>query len=983
MVNQAQIRTDAQGEVIFSFVPERAGTYRVRSVGNDPAGRRTTAEVNVWVAGQEAGLWRQPAVGRMALVPDQDSYKPGETARILVPSPFDGPARALVTIERGRVLSHQVLEINSANAVVEVPLEAIHAPNVFVSVILIEPASRQRPPSIAVGLVELPVSADSLQLQLTLTPDSREAEPGQTLTYSLEAADSNGQPIQGEFSLALVDLAVLSLTEPNSPSPFESFYGRQPLRIQTGASLAISAEVGLRAPPFDGLGGGGGGFAPIEVRSEFPDTAYWNPSVVTDETGRARVTLELPDSLTTWRMDARGVTRDTLVGDILVDVVATKDLFVRPITPRFFTAGDVATVAAVVHNNLDRDLAVEVRLSAGGARILSTPTQTLSVAAKGQQRLEWQLAIQDVESVDLTFSAAGGGLQDASKPTVGTAKNGALPVLRFSAPDTASMAGELASTGQHVQLINLPRRFDATQGELSLQINLSLGAALDEALLDLEENPYASTEHIVSRFLPNVAVLRVFRTLESSEPRLAARLDESLGKSLLTLLHRQNADGGWGWWLNSPSDSYLTAYTLYGLGQARLGGVAVDDSMVENATQYLQAGVLPSNLLPNQSERDRQVFVLHALATVGAGDLPSTRQMAAERETLSIWGRSLLAQTLAQLAPDDAQIPALISDMESAAVRSATGAHWESAAPDLINLNSSVSATAHALRALLDLDPQNPLLPDGIRWLLSARSPQGAWTSTHESAWAMLALSDWLEYTKGLEADYIYSVKLNGQTLASGQATPDAPFTSVELRKPVGALLANQPNQLAIERGIGSGSLFYTAHLTVYRPVEQATATARGLSVEREYFHYDGQCGSGVEAPCQVAEAAQVGEELLVRVTLIVPSDQYYILVEDPYPAGMEPIDTSLKTSEGPPADFSTADPLRAGWGWWRFSRSELRDDRLLLFADFLPAGTYQYTYQVEVVHPGEYRVLPTRAWALYFPEVNGQAAGRIYAIEP
>ncbi|NIP75190.1 MAG: hypothetical protein GTN90_03990, partial [Xanthomonadales bacterium] len=118
---------------------------------------------------------------------------------------------------------------------------------------------------------------------------------------------------------ALVDLAVLALAEPNTLPPFESLYGRQFLQVSTSASLSVSGEGGAAPPPADGVGGGGGGLAePIEVRTEFPDTAYWNPSVVTDAEGRAEVVVTLPDNLTTWRMDVRGTTVDTRVGSASV-----------------------------------------------------------------------------------------------------------------------------------------------------------------------------------------------------------------------------------------------------------------------------------------------------------------------------------------------------------------------------------------------------------------------------------------------------------------------------------------------------------------------------------------------------------------------------------------------------------------------------------------------------------------------------------------
>ena len=83
---------------------------------------------------------------------------------------------------------------------------------------------------------------------------------------------------------------------------------------------------------------GGGGLGAAEVREEFADTAYWSADLVTDEQGRIQFDVTLPDNLTTWVLIARAVSDETLVGDAVNEIVATKELQIRPTAPRFFTA---------------------------------------------------------------------------------------------------------------------------------------------------------------------------------------------------------------------------------------------------------------------------------------------------------------------------------------------------------------------------------------------------------------------------------------------------------------------------------------------------------------------------------------------------------------------------------------------------------------------------------------------------------------------
>ncbi|MGH2626583.1 MAG: alpha-2-macroglobulin family protein, partial [Anaerolineales bacterium] len=949
LLNRGPATTEADGTARFSFVPLRPGNYRVRAEARDPAGRRTRAEATLWVAGPASGIWREPAAGRMALVPDRAVYRPGETARILVPSPFAAPVPALVTVERERMLTHRVLHLSPGD-MIDVPLEGPYAPNVFVSVVLAAPGDGETAPALAAGLVELAVSAEAERLQVRITPDRSQAAPGDAVTYRLQVSDAEGRPVQAEFSLALADLAALSLVGPNSGPPFETFYASRPLSVGTAASLVQSGEQGGPGPPPDGRGGGGGDGEATAVRREFPDTAYWNPSVVTDARGQASVNVTLPDSLTTWRMDARGVTTDTRLGGAVVDLIASKPLLIRPSTPRFFTAGDRAVVAAVVHNNTGQDLSVDVQLTTGGAEITRPAESPVMVPDGDSRRVEWEIRVGDEDRVELTFAAAGGGFLDASGPTVGSAVDGGLPVLRYSAAGTAGTSGGLADAGARTEVISLPRRYDATQGELRVGLDVSPAAALASALRSLEHEALQSSELIVSRFLPTLAAYRALQTSRSDDPELRDRLESAMRQGVQSLRARQLGDGGWSWSDAGPGDAYLTAYVMHGLSQARQSGAEVSSESLDAAAQFLRAGLTPLRLLTTQPDRDRQAFVLYALAGAGSGDLALTRQHALEHLSgtapLSRWASAVLTLGLEILSPGDELLTRLAADLESAAVLSASGAHWEETQLDAWNLSSSVRTTAHALQVLAALRPDDPIGADAARWLLAARDRNGGWASSHETAWAVLGLSDWLEASGSLAPEYDYLVQLNGRTIGEGRATPAAPLASLEIVTPIADLIPDRPNQVTIGREQGPGSLYYTAHLTVYRPVEDVAASAQGLAVSRQIFRFDGTCG-GMENPCPGVDRAAAGEDLLVRVTLVVPTDQYYVVLEDPFPAGAEPMDPELRTSPqgGPPLDVTESELLRGGWGWLNFSRAEIRDNRIRLFADFLPAGTYQYQY--------------------------------------
>jgi uncharacterized protein YfaS (alpha-2-macroglobulin family) len=252
------------------------------------------------------------------------------------------------------------------------------------------------------------------------------------------------------------------------------------------------------------------------------------------------------------------------------------------------------------------------------------------------------------------------------------------------------------------------------------------------------------------------------------------------------------------------------------------------------------------------------------------------------------------------------------------------------------------------------------------------------WESTQETAWSVIALTDWMVATRELEGNYAWNVALNGEALGDGAASPETIAEPTTLTIAVEELLAGEVNRLIIERGPQDaaaesiGRLYYTAHLEYFKPVEEVKALDRQYTLAAE---------GDEEESAQAISAAKVGDIINVKLTIIAPHDLHYVLVEDPIPAGTEAIDTSLDTTSVVGEQPELTSERYNGWGWWWFSHSELRDEKAALFATYLPRGTYEYTYQIRASLAGEYRVLPTHAEEMYFPEVFGRGDGGVFTI--
>jgi uncharacterized protein YfaS (alpha-2-macroglobulin family) len=481
--------------------------------------------------------------------------------------------------------------------------------------------------------------------------------------------------------------------------------------------------------------------------------------------------------------------------------------------------------------------------------------------------------------------------------------------------------------------------------------------------------------------LPNLQAYRAVQELGLEAPELESRLQHTLNEGIQRLVRHQNEDGGWGWW-STPSlagdisDPYITAYVLFGLNEAREAGSFVDEAVFQYAVNYLFATLPSPEMLSEPWQLDRLAFQLFSLSQAGADSSVGVGVLYESRDRLSPWAQAFLALTLESISPGDPRVREIYSDLESSAIRTASGTHWQGHNAR-INMETPAFTTAVVVYALAQYDPASPTIPEAVRYLMAARGPDGAWASTYETAWSMFALIEVMKGTGEIAGDFGFSAAINGIGLIESLAGGDARLNPVSAEVPVDALYPQDPNALTLQRDTGPGRLYYTAHLNVLRPVEDVTALDKGIHLSRSY-----ETAKGESLSSEKGFQSSVGEAIIVRIAMTLRNAAYYLVVEDYIPAGTEILDTNLKTSQQTSIEYDPSDPFAAGWGWWYFNDPKVYDERIAWSVDYLPPGTYELTYTLVPNQVGEYRVLPTRAWQFYFPEVQGNSAGAIFEID-
>jgi hypothetical protein len=979
-VGSSNFATGPDGRARLSFVPPTSGTYML-----DVSGGGAHTQTLIWVGGAGTAAWPDLPNQRLELTADKDSYKAGDTANVFIPNPFATNSLALVTVERGLISNAEVVRLSGSGREYSLPITDEDAPNVYVSVTVLGQGNDFRQ-----GLVNIPVTPDAQELRVQVSPNPPEAGPRDNVTFDVAVTDHQGQPVEGEFSLSVVDKSVLALADPNAEDILPAFYSNQPLGVETGLSLA--AYSGRNALQPGGLGGGGGQDVPT-VREDFPDTAYWNPSLITNSEGRGQVTMTLPDSLTTWQVDVRGLTLDTKVGQAETEIVSTKPLLIRPVTPRFLVSGDHMLMAAVVNNNTSNTLKVAVSIQGDGF-VLDQPestTRNFDISSHSQARVEWWGTAGLADSADLTFSVTTSGppaLQDSARPVWGN-----LPILQYTAPQAFVTGGVLRGAASQQEVISLPRTFaPGAGGGLDVELSPSLAGSLLSTLeaVDVPESS-VSAEASVSYLLPNIEVYRSLKNASLDDPALTARVTMNLNASVSRLSYLQNADGGWSWWgINEKSDPYISAYVFFGLLRARGIGAVVNDDVLSQAVTFLQASQTTIDANTQGAELDEITFIQFALSQAGVTDPAIANSLYDARDRMSPSSLALLAYTLKVINPAETRVRDLISNLESRAIRTASSAHWETPSENILTRGSSIYTTSVVVYILAQLDPANQIVFDAVRYLSAHRNARGLWSIGHENAWAMMALNEAMVGFGDLRSDFAFNATLNGNPLTSGDVA-GIQLVPLTAQVPLEFLSPNSPNLLTIHREDGLGRLYYRVVLNVNRPVTDVKPLNNGMSIERVYCKSALSGAAAQTKGCPPLSSLQLtsGQPITAQLTLILPHESYYVMVEDHIPAGMEILNRALKTSQlgvdttDVQVQFDEEDPFANGWGWWLFNEPQIRDEGILFTADYLPAGTYVLTYTLVPLQAGEYRVLPAHAWQAFFPEVQGTSAGEVFEVKP
>lgn len=776
------------------------------------------------------------------------------------------------------------------------------------------------------------------------------------------------------------------------------------------AAGAVEKQFGT-----DKSDGADGGFVEPTVRSEFADTAYWNATITTDPDGFAKVEFPMPENLTAWKMKAWGMGLGAKVGEGSVDVVTKKNLLVRLQAPRFFVETDEVVLSANIHNYLASKKAVRavLELEGGCLEPLDSTEASVEVDANGELRVDWRVEVIREGTAIVRMKALSDEESDAMQMSFPVYIHGMLKTESFSnalRPDENS--------GKVVYTIPAERRINDSR--LEARFSPTLAGAMVDALPYLVDYPYGCTEQTLNRFLPTVITQRILQRMQldlkaiqekrtnlnaqqlgDPQDRAAqwkrfdrnpvfdeAEVTRMVKDGVERLTSMQNADGGWGWFsgFGERSFPHTTAVVVHGLQVAVKNDVALVPGTLEKGiawlTRYQAQEVQKLKNAPTMTRpwKDRadalDAFVYMVLVDADVADNDMREFLFRDRIELPVYAMAMFglalhkqqqAEQLEMILRNISQFVVEDDENQTAFLRLPENNwwwHW---------YGSDIEANAYYLKLLTAVNPQDARAPKLVKFLLNNRRHATRWNSTRDTALCIEALAEFLVASGEDKPDMTVEIWLDGEKQREVKIDASNLFTFDNAFVMIGDAITDGEHTLEF-RKTGRGPLYFNTYVTNFTLEEFITRAGLEVRVNRKFYKLTrvdkqadvaGSRGQAIKQDVEKFERtelpnlSQVTSGDLVEIELEIDSknDYEYLVFEDMKAAGFEPVD------------------LRSGYtGNALGAYVEFRDERTAFFVRSLPRGKHSVSYRLRAEIPGKFSALPTRASAMYAPELRGNS---------
>ncbi|BCS89471.1 alpha-2-macroglobulin family protein [Pseudodesulfovibrio sediminis] len=895
------------GKQIVEFTPPTYGSYTMKILSPTTG---AAAGTNFYCGGWGYSPWALENPARIELALDKEQYDAGDIAVVQLRAPFSG--RVIVSIEGENVLESKVVELEGNTGEVRFPVKKEYVPNVYVTALLMRKASDITEGSVgrAFGAVPLLVDNKSNKIDLHVSAPS-EVRPESDFMVEIEAEPG------AIVTVAAVDEGIMQLAGSKDPDPFDYFYARRALGVDSFDTFAMLYPDMAKILGKIEVGGD----MAMKAESQFMRTegirrvkpvSFWSGPLVADKDGIVRYAMTLPDFQGALRVVAVAADGKRF-GQARTMTLVRSPLAVTPTLPRFLSPGDSIEMPVTVRNDIGNKAAVSVEIVAEGA-----------VEISGDYPKDLQLEDGEEKTLYIPLLArfgAGG----AAKITVRASTSNEsrrvvteLPV-RPAVPYRRELAFGAFSEGSG-QLVASPEGYMPGTVTRSVALSRLPMARFTGKLEYLLGYPYGCAEQTTSKAFP---LIRFGDLAKAFAPHLINKQGpaRTVQAAITRLRTMQTNNGGFAYWPGEDSprpwvSAYVTHFLLEGEQAGFVSGMSV------RALDYM------GQLSNERSDLDTTAYALYNLSKAGRPNRGAMDELRDKHmKKLSATARVLLACAYS-LAGDVDSFNLLLVDLPGVS----SGRYWG-------DMRSDLSEYALMLMVLADAHPGDSLVPE-LTAKVSQLMEGYYWTTTLENGLTFSALGK-MAGNAG---------PLSGQ-LVSGKS--EYAFLD-EMAFTEDAIPGDAP--IMAEFSTGDSPVYWSVTSRGIPTPGSLKPISEGLSVERFFLDRDG-------APLDLSNVQQ--GDLVIMRTRIKATERNVkdTVVQLLLPAGLEVENARLATTES--AAFIEGNEKTIS------GHQDLRDDRILFFTDvYKDAWRVGYT-QLRAVTPGVYNLPPVQAEAMYDPSIK------------
>ena len=286
---------------------------------------------------------------------------------------------------------------------------------------------------------------------------------------------------------------------------------------------------------------------------------------------------------------------------------------------------------------------------------------------------------------------------------------------------------------------------------------------------------------------------------------------------------------------------------------------------------------------------------------------------------------------------------------------------------------SEYEAQAYYLKLLAVTQPKSEKASRLVKYLINNRRHATYWNSTRDTAVVIEAFADYIKASGEDKPNMTVEILVDGRQVKQVKITKENLFVFDNKVVLEGAKLTTGQHKLEFRKA-GEGPLYWNAYLTNFTLEDHITKAGLEIKVNRQMYKLipvdkkvkrPGDRGQVLEQKVEkfdrqeIQNLDQLKSGDLVQVEMVIESknDYEYIVIEDMKASGMEPVE------------------VRSGYnGNEMGAYVEFRDERVVFFVRALARGKHSVSYRMRAEIPGKFSALPTRASAMYAPELKANS---------